>query len=223
MFWRTRFGADAGIIGTSITLDERPRTVVGIVPDGIFTERDVQFFIPAVLDPADRGQKDGHWAVVFGRMTPGTTLPQLDAELKAVKRRLNPAYPSFKRDWGVEAIDLKGEMARAARPLLVALGAAVTLVLLIACANIANLLLARAWLREREVALRAALGAGSGRLVRQLLTESAVLALIGGAVGLGLASLAIGVLERQAVDFLPPAMLPTLDLRVAGFAVLVRC
>jgi predicted permease len=216
--WRSRFGGDDAIVGTSITLDERPRTVVGVVPDTAYIERDVQFFVPAILDPADRGQRNGHWAVVFARMTPGTTVAQLDAELKAVKQRLNPAYPAFKRNWGVEAIGLQAELAREARPLLLALGAAVALVLLIACANIANLLLARAWLRAREVALRAALGAGSGRLARQLLTESAVMAVIGGAAGLALASIAIGMLADAAVDFLPAAMTPALDLRVAAFA-----
>ena len=119
-FWRTRLGADPAIIGTSITLDERPRTVIGVLPDGIYVEPGVQFFVPAVLDPGDRGEKQGHWAVVFARMTPGTTVAQLDAELKAVKRRLTPAYPSFKRDWGVQAFGLQAQMAREARPLLIA-------------------------------------------------------------------------------------------------------
>jgi putative ABC transport system permease protein len=219
--WRTRFAARAAVVGSTIRLDERPRTVIGVVPDGAALDRDLQFFVPAVLDPADRGQRAGHWAVVFGRMKPGVTVARLDAELKAVKARLNPAYPAFKRAWGVQALALQDELSAQARDPLLVLGGAVTLLLLIACANIANLLLARAWLRQREVALRAALGAGSGRLVRQLLTESAVLALAGGAAGVVLASLAIGVVASRAIDFLPPAMAPTLDLRVTGFALAV--
>jgi predicted permease len=216
--WRTRLGGDPSIVGRSITLDERPRTVIGVVPDGTYVERDTQFFIPAAADASDRGQRDGHWAVVFARMTPGTTVARIDAELKAVKRRLNPAYPAFKREWSVEAIGLQAELARDARPLLLALAAAVLLVLLIACANIANLLVGRAWLREREVALRAALGAGSLRLVRQLLTESLVMAAIGGLAGLALAVAAVEALAAAAVDLLPAAMTPVLDLRVAVFA-----
>jgi predicted permease len=220
--WRTRFGGDRRLVGGTITLDEVPRTVIGVVPSGAWLVKDQVFFVPAVLQPArrDRGTDSGHWATVIGRLAPGVSVARADAELKAMKAQRNADYPAFKQAWGVEVeaiTDILGTYTRA--PLLVLLGA-VSLVLLIACVNVANLVLARAYHRQQELAVRAALGAGSGRIVRQVLTENLVLALAGGASGVTLAFAGVGLLRATTADLLPFTFAPRVDLRVLGAALL---
>ncbi len=213
--WRSHFGADAGIIGRTIVLDEVPRTVVGVLPRGAWLIPDQSFFVPAVLVPGTgRAARQPHWAGVFGRLASTATVAQADAELKRVKRRLNAEYPAFKQEWGVvvrPVTEVIGGIARA--PMLILLGA-VSLVLLIACANVANLLLARGCHRQQELAVRAALGASGGRLVRQILTENLMLALLGGLAGIVVAYAGVELLRRLTVEAMPFTVTPRLDLRV---------
>jgi predicted permease len=220
--WRTRFGGDTSIVNRTIVLDETKRTVIGVLPAGAWLYPEDAFVVPAIVRPGTpRAARVGHWALVLGRLRPQSTLARADAELKAIKRRLDPEYPESRRTWGVGLKPLPEMVGGPTRPALLVLLASVSVVLLIACANVANLLLARGLRRQQEVAVRAALGASGARIVRQILTESVMLALVGGFAGLAVAWGGIAVLRRLTGDLLPPALAPQLDLRVLAFTLAV--
>ena len=209
--WRRRFGADPALVGRTIVLNDAPTTVVGIVPAGLNLISGGEIYLPLAIDPA-REIRLNHVIFVVGRLRPGVTLRQAQEEMDAVATRIGTRYPEV-RDWGVRLVTFFDTFVGAPlrTGLLVLLGA-VAFVLLIACANIANLLLARASARQREIAVRSALGAGRGRLARQLLTESVVLSAAGGVAGLVGAFWALGAVDRV----LPPNTLPVSGVRVDG-------
>ena len=187
--WQRRFGGDPNIVGENILLDEKPFTVVGVLPRGfsVFgTSRQFDVWMPMALDRAQLHRED-HSVIVFGRLRKGVTVAQAQAEMETIIARLKQQYPGVNQQDGVHVVAFREDLARNLKPGLLLLFGAVVLVLLIACVNVANLVLARAATREREITLRATLGAGRGRIIRQLLTESALLALIGGALGILLA------------------------------------
>ena len=202
--WRRRFGADPTLVGRTIELEGTPHTVVGIAPEGFQFPSRVEVWTPLALEitPQMRG---GHFLGVVGRLKPGVPVARAQAELTVIASRLEKQYPDSNTGWTVNAVPLRELIVEDVRPALLVLMATVAVVLLIACANVANLLLARMASREREVAVRTALGAGRGRLVRQFLTESVLLALAGAGLGLLVALWGTRALVAMNADNIPRA------------------
>ena len=220
--WRDRFAADPDLLGREITLNGGASTVVGILPEDFeFLAPGVELWVPLALDPANlsRDQRD---LLVTGRLAPGFTMEGAKAELSTIGLELEKAYPEANKGYVVDAYNMRTEFPDSqSRQLLGLLQGAVLFVMLIACTNIANLLLARSQERQREITLRTILGAGKWRILRQLLTESVLLALIGGVLGLALASTGIRLMASTLASAMPSYWAPTLDANVLAFTALV--
>jgi predicted permease len=222
--WQSRFGEDTGVVGRTVSLDQIPYTIIGILPPNALLQDDAMFLVPDVIDAAGvRWDRAGHWRQVIGRVLPGVTASDAQAELQGIKQRLTTEYPSFKKDWSVAVVPMQEVYAGDTRSILVMLLGTVALVLLIACANVSNLLLARGNARSREMAIRTALGAHSWRIVRQMLVESFLLAALGCVVGLMLAVFGIKLLTSILAGQLPHVLRPDLDNTVLLFSIGIAC
>ncbi len=218
--WQRRFGGDPAVLGRSVTLSGTPVTIVGVMPAGFYFPRDAEFWRPLALNPA-KATRGGHFLAVIARTKPGVSVQQAGAEMKTIAERLAQQYPDSSAKESAEVVGLHENVVGSVRPALLTLLAAVGVVILIACANVANLLLVRASVREKEIAIRAALGAGRRRIVLQMLCESLVLAVTGGALGLLLAYLAIRPIQTLSAGSIPRVDDVVIDKTVLGFALLV--
>jgi putative ABC transport system permease protein len=232
--WKRRFGADRNVVGRNITIDETPHTIVGVMGGG--------FQFPARSDlwvlGRNRGAvpmslisqvptndwvhgRDAHFIKVIGRLRPGITISQAQSDIAGVTRRLEQDFPKSNGGLGSNVVPLHAQVVGEVRSMLFILLGAVGFVLLIACTNVANLMLARATQRDREIAIRAAVGASRLRLIRQLLTESLLLSIVGGLAGLLVSIWAVAVFVKLSPGDIPRLNEASVDFRLLGFTLLV--
>ena len=218
--WQRRFQGDPGVVGQSVSLDEQPYTVIGVMPESFrYLLGNTDIWVPLVVNP--RVPRHLRGVQVVGRLAPGTTRERAQAELDTIAERFVSSHPNAYPEgsgYGMTLSPLFEEIVGGVRTTLLALLAAVTLVLVIACTNVANLLLAQATTREREIAVRAALGASGWRLVRQLLTESVLLAVVGGVFGVIASHLGLSAIKSMQAANMPRLHGIQIDLRILLFA-----
>jgi putative ABC transport system permease protein len=220
-FWRDHFGSDASIVGRDITINSQRYSVVGVMPERFVAPSWAQVWVPLAWSNEERAVRGNHNYMVIGRLKAGVDVAQAKSELAAISARLEQQYPEDDKGWGATVVPLREQLVGDIRPALLVLFGAVVFVLLIACANVANLVLAKTLARRKEIAIRTALGAGRAAILRHLLAETVLLSLGGGVIGLLLASASIRVLGKVLVDRLPKFVEISLDTEVLVFTLLL--
>jgi putative ABC transport system permease protein len=216
-FWQSHFGGDPRVVGTNLSFNGRSYSIIGVMPENFRFPDQGQYFVPLGWTDKDRAVRNNHNYVVIARIKHNVTIAQAQAELDTISSRLEQAYPEDDKGWGATIIPLREDLVGDVRPTLLVLLGAVAFVLLIACANVANLVLSKTLGRRKEVAIRTSLGASWQRVIQQMLAETVLLAVAGGVLGLAVAHAGIALIVAFFGDKLPQTGAVTLDGKVMGF------
>jgi predicted permease len=217
--WRDHFAADPGIVGRNVLLDGQTYTVVGVMPPKFKFPDWAELWVPLAWSNEKRAVRGNHNYMVIGRLKPEAAVQQAKTDLGAISARLEQQYPEDDKGWGATVLPLREQIVGDVRPALLVLLGAVAFVLLIACANVANLVLAKTLARKKEIAIRTSLGASRAAVLRQILAETLLFSLAGGALGLFLARFCITLIQKFLADRLPSSTEITLDASVLAFTV----
>jgi putative ABC transport system permease protein len=221
-FWQKHFAGDPGILSKTIILDSKPYQVIGVMPAGLSLPQSAELWVPMSFDVSpDMKQRKAHFLRPIGRLKPGVTLLQAQADTDVIAAHLAEQFPDSNTGWNLRLLSLREQLVGSTRTTVFILFGAVGLVLLIACANVANLLMVRAAARQKEIALRTALGASRLRIIRQMLTESLLLSILGGALGALLAIWGVQLLVSLSADSLPRTVDVRIDATVLAFTLLI--